>query len=195
MRRWGAAALVVLVAACGGSVTGDGDVVVRSRTVEPFETVSANNGVGVRITIDPSVSGPVVLEVTTDANLQELLHTEVRASALSVTVNGDRPRPSGPFDVAAVVARLTEISADNGAEVEVTGSVAAVMLSANNGANVHGLEVVTVEVDADNGASVAVCVTGAVTGTVTNGASLTVLCGGDSGGVETSDGGSVSQAP
>jgi hypothetical protein len=96
--------------------------------------------------------------------------------------------------VEATVGPLGEVSVNNGARVEITGSVGEASLSVNNGAHFTGesFEAVTVRVDANNGAIVSVCATGTVTGEVNNGARLTVLCGGNVTGVETANGGSVS---
>ena len=187
----------LVLTSCGEALEGSGDVVTEDRTVAGFDTVHANNGVRVFLTIDPAATGDVVLAVTTDSNLQEFLTTEVSGSKL--TVSSDRmggTTPTGPFDVSATVSALKDVSVDNGAQVEIAGSVDTVSLSANNGAYLVGdvLETVTVTIDVDNGAQVSVCATGAVSGEVTNGARLTVRCGGSVEGVETSDGGTVSPA-
>ena len=187
----------LVLTSCGESLEGSGDVVTEDRTVAGFDTVHANNGVRVFLTIDPAATGDVVLAVTTDSNLQAFLTTVVSGSKL--TVSSDRmggTTPTGPFDVSATVSALKDVSVDNGAQVEIAGSVDTVSLSANNGAYLVGdvLEAVTVTIDVDNGAQVSVCATGAVSGEVTNGARLTVRCGGSVEGVETSDGGTVSPA-
>ena len=186
------------LAACSSSLEGNGDVVTETRTVSAFDAVHANNGVQVFFTVDATATGDVNLEVTTDSNLQEFLTTEVSGTRL--TVSSDRTggvTATQAFDVSGSVAPLIDVSADNGAQVEVTGPIDDVSLSADNGAQIHGeaLDAATVAVDADNGAQISVCATGAVSGEVKNGARLTVLCGGSISGVETSDGGTVSSTP
>ena len=98
------------------------------------------------------------------------------------------------LEVAGTVARLIDVSTNDGAQAVLTGSGDAVTLSANNGARIHaeGFAVTTAAVTADNGARTTVCATGAVTGDVTNGADLVVRCGGTISGVSTSNGGTAS---
>ena len=180
------------------SLEGDGNVVTESRTVADFDTVDADNGVTVILTVDPTVNGDVVLEVTTDSNIQEILTTTVSGTELSVSTDRNGGvTPSGPFDVSGTTAIVRTVSADNGAEIRLLGSVGDVTLSANSGADVdaQAIEAVNVIVNADNGAKISVCATGAVTGNAKNGADVAVLCGGSFSGVETSDGGTVSSTP
>lgn len=186
----------VVLAACGDTaLEGNGDVVTESRTVSSFEALDATNGVHVILTIDPTVTGDAVLAVTTDSNLQEFLTTEVTGNTLKVSADrtGGIAADQG-LEVAGTVARLIDVSADDGAKVNITGSGDAIALSANDGAdiNAEGFAVTTATVTADNGAQMAVCATGAVTGDVKNGADLVVRCGGEIGSVSTSDGGTVS---
>ena len=188
----------LILAACSGSLEGNGDVVTETRTVSDFDVVRADNGVQVSLALDPAATGDVVLTVATDSNLQEFLITEVTSSTLKVAPNRTGGvTPSGPLDVSGTVDIATDVSADNGARVEIAGSLSDVTLSADNGAQIDGekLETTAATIDADNGAQISVCVSGTVTGGVRNGASLKVLCGGSTSGVETSDGGAVSVAP
>jgi len=99
--------------------------------------------------------------------------------------------------VTGTVAAITDISVDNGANLELVGVGAAATLTADNGAQLdgNGFEVTTATVNVDNGGQLSLCATGTVTGDVGNGASLTVRCGGSTSGVETSNGGSVSSTP
>ena len=189
----------VALAACDGSTSlqGNGDGVTETRTVADFDAVDADNGVRVFLAVDPNATGEVVLEVTTDSNLQEFLTTKVSGGRLTVTANRvGGIRPTQGFEVSGTVAAMEDVSVDNGARVEVTGSVGSATLSADNGAHLDAgaFEAATVEVDADNGAQVTVCATEEVSGEVTNGADLTVLCGG-SMRVNSSDGGRVSSSP
>ena len=83
------------------------------------------------LTVDPTVSGDVVLEVTTDSNIQEFLTTTVSGAELSVSTDRNGGvTPSGPFDVSGTIAIVRAVSADNGAEVRLSGSVGDVTLSA-----------------------------------------------------------------
>jgi len=188
----------LILAACSGSLEGNGDVVTETRTVSDFDVVRADNGVQVSLALDPAATGDVVLTVATDSNLQEFLITEVTGSTLRVAPDrSGGVTPSGAFDVSGSVDIVTDVSVDNGAQVEIAGSLSDVTLYADNGAQIDGeqLETTTATIDADNGAQISVCVSGAVTGEVKNGARLVVLCGGSNSGVETSDGGTISAAP
>jgi hypothetical protein len=190
---------VLALAACDESISlqGNGDLVTETRNVSDFDALRANNGVHVVITVDSTATGDVALEVTTDSNLQEFLTTKVSGNKLTVSSNRfGGVTPTGGFDVLGSVAAIDDVSVDNGARVEITGSAGNVTLSANNGAQLDAgaFEAATVEVDADNGAQMTVCATEEVSGEVTNGANLTVLCGG-SMRVNSSDGGSVSSSP
>jgi len=186
----------LVLAACS-ALEGNGNVDTENRTVAEFDAVDADNGVTVVLTVDPTVSGDVVLEVTTDSNLQEFLTTTVSGTELSVSTDRNGGvTPSGPFDVSATVAIVRAASADNGAEVRLLGAGGDVTLSADGGADIdaQALEAINVIVNADNGAKISVCATGTVTGNANNGADVTVLCGGTFGAVETSDGGTISSA-
>ncbi len=196
--RWKAALFLMgtlALAGCGSSLEGSGDVVTETRTVADFIAVDADNGVRVLLTVDPTAAGDVALAVITDSNLQEFLTTEVSGTRLSVSTDRNGGvTPTGAFDVSATVAVIGDVSVDDGAQLEITGTLGAVTLSATNGAQVDGeaLEASTVIVEADNGAQISVCATGAVTGEVKNGAILAVFCGGNVDGVKTSDGGAIS---
>lgn len=188
----------LVLAACEGSISlrGNGEAVTETRTVAEFDSVSANNGVQVTLTIDPSVGGDVALEVTTDSNLQEFLTTRVAGGKLTATSNrAGGVSPTRGWDVSTTVAGIEDVSSNNGAEVNLIGSATDVALSANNGSeiNAEAFEVTNAEVDADNGAEISICVTGEVSGDVANGARLKVLCGGNTN-VKTSGGGQVSSS-
>jgi hypothetical protein len=197
MRRNVAFAMLgaLILSSCSASLEGDGDVVTETRAVSDFEVVHADNGVHLVLTVDSAATGDPILSVTTDSNLQEYLVTNVTDSTLNVS--SDRSggvKPTGAFNVSGTVDVITDVSVDSGAQVEVTGVVSDVRLSADNGAQFDGgnLEVASVEIGADNGAQVTVCSSGTVSGEVRNGAQLTVLCGGNVSGVETSSGGGIS---
>jgi len=198
--KWGLLTIFagVVMAACGDSeVEGSGVVVTETRTVAQFDSVRVNNGAKVGLEVDPTATGEVVLEVTTDSNLLEYLTTTVSGNRLSVSIErrGGATSRSG-FEVSATVGALRAVSADNGAQATIRSSVMDLTLSADNGAQILAEEVGAslVAVDVDNGAQITVCTTGVVSGAVTNGAGLRVLCGGDSSGVETADGGTVSSS-
>jgi hypothetical protein len=145
-------------------------------------------------TVDPAVTGEVDLAVTTDSNLLDFVTTEVSDGQLRVSIDSDgEVTPTQGVEVAATAGALLEVTVVDGGEATITASVANVKLSAANAGRILGeaLESATVEVGVDNGAAVAVCATGTVTGELTNGAELIVLCGGDTSGVETSNGGTV----
>jgi hypothetical protein len=198
MRRLALLILVgaVVVSACAtSSLEGNGDVVAENRTVSAFDTVRADNGVEVVLTIDPLATGDAALAVTTDSNLQEFLATEVSDNTLQTSPDRDGGVTStGGFEVSGTIGAIVEASADNGAQTEITGATGDLTLSANNGAKVDGstLEATTAAIEADNAGEVTVCATGTVSGAVDNGAELIVLCAGSTDGVETSNGGKVS---
>jgi len=186
---------VLLTACTDSAVQGNGDVVTETRTVSEFSAVTAEDGARVMLTIDPTATGDVDLDVTTDSNLLEFLKTDVSGQTLKVSpVRMGGIRTQEGLEVSGTVALLSEVEANNGAQATITGSSGEVQLSANSGGLIDGeeFEVETVTVDVNNGAHVTVCATGTVTGEVTNGASLTVLCGGNAGSVKTSNGGKVS---
>jgi len=189
---------MLALAGCSDTLEGNGDVVTETRTVASFDAVDADNGVQVTITVDPAVTGDASLAVTTDSNLQEYLTTETSGTTLTVdTTRTGGVTPTGEFHVTGTVAAITDISVDNGANLELVGVGAAATLTADNGAQLdgNGFEVTTATVNVDNGGQLSLCATGTVTGDVGNGASLTVRCGGSTSGVETSNGGSVSSTP
>jgi hypothetical protein len=198
MRRNVALAMLgaLILSACSASLEGDGDVVTETRTVSDFDVVHADNGVHMVLTVDSAATGDPILSVTTDSNLQEFLVTNVTGSTLNVSSDRNGGvRPTGAFDVSGTVDVITDVSVDNGAQVEVTGVISDVRLSADNGAQLDGsnLEVGSVEIGADNGAQITVCSSGTVSGEVRNGAQLMVLCGGNVSGVQTSNGGGISR--
>lgn len=179
----------------GESLQGNGDIVTENRPVSSFDAVRAGNGVRVVLAVDATSSGDVVLAVTTDSNLQEFITTRVDGSTLKVSTDRHGGvAPTGAFDVSGTVAALEEVSANDGARIEITGSLGDLSLSASNGASVGSgdLEAATITVDISNGAQATVCATEAVDGKVTNGGRLTVRCGGNVDGVETTGGGAVS---
>lgn len=188
-------ATAVLPAACSDTaVEASGDVVSESRTVSSFDALDATNGVHVILTVDPTATGDVTLTVTADSNLQESLTAEVTGNTLKVSADRTGETADQRFEVAGTVARLIDVSTDDGAQAILTGSGDTVTLSANNGAHIdaEGFAVTTADITADNGSRATVCATGAVTGDVTNGADLVVRCGGTISSVSTSNGGTVS---
>lgn len=188
--------LATTLAACDDSPSeGDGDVITENRSVEEFSALRVENGAEVVLTVDPAVSGEVDLAVTTDSNLLEFVTTEVSGETLQVSIDSDSELNSTQgFEVVGTVGDLSDVEASNGGEATITGSVSTITLKAANSGRIDGesLEAQNVEVEADNGATVTVCATGTVTGKVANGADLVVLCAGNTSGVETSNGGTVS---
>jgi hypothetical protein len=188
--------LVTALAACDDSpASGDGDVTTETRVVEEFSSVRVSNGPKVFLTVDPAATGEVDLAVTTDSNLLEFVTTEVSRATLRVSIDSDGEITSTQgFEITGTVETLREVEAINGGEATITASVTAINLKAINAGRINGeaLQAADVEVEADNGARITVCATGTVSGDVTNGANLIVLCGGDTSGVETSNGGTVS---
>jgi hypothetical protein len=201
------------VASMGCQITvGNHEAGTETRTVSSFDSVEVDNGVEVDIDIDPAQSGDVELEVSGETNLIDLIETDIVGGSLMVDVDGPVSAHL-PLEVKATVADLDYAGADNGAlvvvdgvdrdafdvntnngaEVRVAGTVAELYLTADNGAdaNTRELSADVVDVDVDNGASATVCANVEVTGIVNNGATLVVICGGDTGGVTTKNGGSV----
>lgn len=208
---------VSAIAAAGCQITiGNHEAGSETRTVSDFESVEADNGVEVDLTIDPAVdpeqTDEVELEVSGETNLIELIETDVVGGTLMVDVHGTVSAHL-PLAVVATVADLHyagadngatvtvdgierdtfDVQADNGAEVRTAGTVDELYLTVDNGADLDArdLSADDVDVDVDNGASAVVCANTKVTGLVNNGASLVVRCGGDTSGVSTKNGGSV----
>lgn len=200
----------------GSGLRGNGDVVTETRTVADFDELRAGNGIAVRLTVDTAAAqaaapGEVELAARADSNLLEYVVTELDGPALRATIDGPSGgvSPTEGMQITATVGRLSSISADNGAVVDVIGLAGSLTLSANNGAVIDlagtgstfeldadngvvvaagGFAVDTAVVDIDNGAVVSVCVAGSVSGTADNGAVLNVDCGGDPSGVEATNG-------
>jgi hypothetical protein len=191
------ASSLALAVACGESkgVEGSGEVIAETRTVAEFDGVRADNGVIVTLNVDPEASGEIELEISSDSNLLQYLHVEVANGTLLATVEGPSggARSTAGFQVAATTAALRSISANNGAEVEVSGTGPTLELDFDNGAvaDADGYKVETAKVSADNGAAVAVCASNSLQGKVNNGAVVTVTCGGSTTDLETSNGGLI----
>jgi Putative auto-transporter adhesin, head GIN domain len=83
MRRVALAALVVLLAGCGGSGTtkGSGHVVTVSRTVPGFTSIELAGAA----TVDVTVGKPAALTLRADDNVVPLIRTEVRDGKLVVS--------------------------------------------------------------------------------------------------------------
>jgi hypothetical protein len=200
--KWAAAAVcltAVAVVSCQSSDTpieGNGDIVTETRAVSDFDMLSATDGAGVVLMVDPAASGEADLDVTGDSNLLEFVTTTVEDSRLRASI-AHRMTPTQAPEIRGIVAALSEVSVNDGATVTISGSVSDLDLSADNGAVIRAddLDASEIEVNGSNGSIITVCTRGPVTGKVTNGAELTVLCGGSVAGVETTNGGKATSAP
>ena len=206
-----ALALTLPLAGCVG-LAGDGDRAAETRTVSVFTTVDVNNGLELTLTIDPSATGDVDLEVSAESNLIDYISTTVAEGALTADTTEDL-RPTLSMELSGVTADVSEADvnngavlvidglerasfraqSDNGADLEASGAVEESVVVSDNGAmvNLSDLKATSAAVDINNGAFAILCVSGAVTGTVNNGATLVVECGGDSSGVSEKNGGVV----
>lgn len=208
------AVTALLAIGCDVYADGDGISITETRTVAAFDAVSADDGIEVTLGVDAAHTGDVELTVGAESNVMDHLETTVRSGTLSVDIVGDvRTRRSMTVDgVAAPLRRVSannaallavdgvegttlEVEVDNAALVDVTGSVDELILDARASgfAALTGLTVVDAVVNLDSAASAEICASGAVTGTVDNAASLVVTCGGDTSGVTTRNGASVSR--
>lgn len=195
-----------------GSTVGNNQPASETRTVSPFTLVDVSDGVEVILTVDPSQSGDVSLEVTAESNLLPSVVTTVSndtlgvgvsdsvQSNLPITVTGTvndivsaQARRGSTLAVEEIDGETLNVGAAEGAMVTAEGSVDSLVATAADGATLTcgDLSATSAEVGLDNGATAILCVTGEVTGSVRNGATLTVLCGGDASGVSTSNGGTV----
>jgi len=204
--------LTALLGASCATTEGNRELATETRTVSSFDRVDSNDGVETILTIDPAQSGDVTLEVTAESNLLPAINTNVSNGLLGVGVNGTI-QSNLPITVIGVVNDISEAQAHNGSVLVVeeidrdtltVGAVDGAMLTASGAVNslsVGGsggaslscadLMAIDAQVGLSDGASAVVCASGEVIGSVENGATLTVLCGGDTSGVTTSDGGAV----
>lgn len=212
IEKWGLLSCCFALFACVEPIEGDGEILSEVRSVDDFDKVRTDNSVNVELTMFEDAADPVELQVRADANLHEYIETEVRVGELRIEAP-KQLRPTEPMLLSALIADLSEISANNEAEVrvayleennlkidanndavvEVEGEGRRVDLVADNDARVdlRGFAIDDAEVELDNGADVYLCVADEVQGSVDNGAILRVSCGGDSSGVSVSNGGIV----
>lgn len=204
--------LCALASTACGTTEGNQQPATENRTVASFDQVDSNDGVETTLTIDPTQSGDVTLEVTAESNLLQYVRTEVSNDLLGVGIS-ESIQSHIPITVVGSVSDISEaqvhngsrlvvngvdrdtltIGAVDGANLTATGSVDSLTAGGSGGATLTGsdLTATTAQVGFSDGASATLCVSGQVTGSVTDGASLTVLCGGDTSGVSTSNGGTV----
>ena len=202
----------LLLLAPGCIIEGNRDPTTQTRIVPEFDRAHVDNGLELLLEIDPRVSGDVPLAVSAESNLVQHIETDVYGDTLVVDVIRS-VHSHLPMRVSATVADLEAVAAhngargevvglfredfsidvDNGADLHARGQVGEVVLSVDNGADADARELVAVTglVALNNGASATVCASQAVWGHVDNGATLTVLCGGDTSGVATHNGGLV----
>ncbi len=208
---WALCLSAVLWAGCNTTV-GNYELATETRTVSPFTVAEVSDGVELVLTVDPEQTGDVSLEVSAESNLLGAIVTSVSEDELTVGVNGSI-QARLPITVVGTVNEISEAQANNGATAAIAGidsetlavgaeagatltaegSADNVVATASEGASLicGDLKATDAQVGLNNGASAIVCASGEVTGSVTNGATLTVLCGGDSSGVTTSNGGIV----
>jgi hypothetical protein len=96
-----------------GTISGDGNVKVESRTVDEFKSVEASNGLHVFITFGDSQS----LEIEADENLHEIIRTEVESGTLRV-FSEKNIRSEKAKNIRITVPSLEEIEVSSAASVK-----------------------------------------------------------------------------
>jgi hypothetical protein len=199
------------LAACA-TQEGNRDLQSENRTVSAFTQVDVNDAVEVTLTIDAAQSGDVTLEVSAESNLLPYVVTQVSNDLLGVGVS-DSIQSHLSMTVVGTVSDISNAQVHNaallvlegidresltvgtidGASLTATGTVDHLIAGSSNGASLSCAELTatTAEVGLSQGGTATLCVSGQVTGSVDTGAVLTVLCGGDTSGVSTSDGGTI----
>ena len=210
-----ALAAVCLSAVCWagcGTEQGNQQLGSETRTVSSFTQVDVNDAVEVTLTIDPAQSGDVTLEVSAETNLLSSVVTSVSNDLLGVGVSSSI-QSNLPMTVVGTVSDISNAQVHNAAflvlegveresltiatidaaSLTASGTVGHLIAGSSNGGSLScaDLTATTAEVGLGTGASATLCVSGQVTGSVNDGAVLTVLCGGDTSGVTTSNGGTV----
>jgi hypothetical protein len=208
-------AALALVSGCAGFTLGSGTTTIGSapyeegsgtvandtRTLEPFNAVSAAEGVQVELAAgDPSAT------VTADDNLLAHISTVVSNGVLAIDVSGSL-RTSHPLRVvvhspvlpdrltastgASIEARAVSggslrVEASTGAHVHCAGTADVLSVSASTGgsADLRDLRTTDARVDASTGSSIHVQANGSVTGSSTGGSSIHVHGGGSLEGIQ-----------
>ena len=203
----GASALAVgcvTVPGSGAAVTGSGPVVTEDRQVESFDKVESRNGLQIVITIGETQS----VKVSAQQNIVPLISTTVSDGKLTATLTGSVIGAT-PMRVEIVIPSVTALTlrdgtsvtvtgidedtftldADNGANANLSGTTASLVLSANNGAllQLSNLVATDATVTLSNGVTGQIHVTGTASGTASDGVLLSIV-GGGANGISTSGG-------
>jgi len=94
------------------SISGDGNVKVESREITDFKSIDASNGLHVYITFGNSLS----LEIEADANLHDVIRTEVKSGTLHV-FSERNIRNEKAKNIRITVPSLEEIEVSSAADV------------------------------------------------------------------------------
>lgn len=167
-------AATMLLAACG--TTGSGNIVTEQRDVGSFNQIETGGGVGVELTVDPSLPTSVV--VSYDDNLLDNVVTDVSGDTLVIKLTGSiNTSGSGRRVVTVVTDRLVSIESSGGSSVSGTGFTDSYEAKASGGANLElrKLEAASVEVDASGGANVDVYASESATGEASGGANVSIF--------------------
>jgi hypothetical protein len=113
----GLAGIVLITTSCvfdfTNSISGDGNVKVESREIPEFKSVEASNGLHVFITF----GDPRSLEVEADANLHDVIRTEVVSGTLRV-YSERNIRNEKAKNIRITIPSLEEIEVSSAADVE-----------------------------------------------------------------------------
>ncbi len=208
-RRVLRAALMVSVVVLATACVDRGATVSDQRAVGGFSSISASNGVEVRVTLGGTTQ---TVMVTTGEKLLPDVVTRVEGDTLVVTMEGSAHRdvvidistPSVSGIDASSSAKVTidgvagpsfKVNTSSQAEVEATGSPDALDLSGSSQskARLGGLQVARARVNLSSQATGEIRATDSVTGDVSSGGKLTILGSPNTVDVSTSSDGKVDQ--
>jgi len=180
----------VLIAACGP--IGSGDLVSEDREVGEFEGIQVSGGIDLVLTVDPAAD--VSVTVVYDDNLLERIETEVEGTTLVIRSRGSYSVSGPGRHVEVTTPALEELAASGGSDVEGSGTLDMLVITASGGSDLDLSDLVagSVSVNASGGSDVTVNVTEEVVGSASGGSNLTILGDPTSQRVDDSGGAAVS---
>jgi hypothetical protein len=163
---------MVLLAACGPA--GSGNIVSQERETGQFESIEVSGGIDLTLTVDAAADGSVT--VIYDENLLDRIVTEVDGTTLVIRSGGNFNVFGSGRRVEVTTATLEELSVSGGSDVDATGSLDRLVVSASGGSDLDlsDLVVDSMVMAASGGSDVAVNVTGEIVGNASGGSNLTI---------------------
>jgi hypothetical protein len=170
--RIAAAALGLVVAACG--TMGSGDVVTEERPLSGFDRVSVSGAMDAEITVEAGAGFRVT--VRADDNLIEQIETDVVGTTLEIGSTGSFVNPTEKV-VVVVMPDLAAIEASGASDVTASGVVDALVVDASGASDVDtaALDAETVNVDVSGASDVTVFARSAVTGEASGASNVDIL--------------------